>query len=180
VNATDWLPNSAGMWLPAHLVWFAGGMMLATLQRMDVRYPTAAAIPLAMVLFLVVCTPVAGGIAMGPVRLWEPLTKNLLYACVATLVVAPLVLGGGGWWERMLGSKPMTWLGEISYEIFLLHVLVMALVLGGLDWQLFSGSLPTLFGLTLAVTIPSAWALSRLTRQFDGLWRVGRSVSLAG
>jgi peptidoglycan/LPS O-acetylase OafA/YrhL len=178
VNTTDWLPNSAGMWLPAHLVWFAGGMMLATLQRMDVRWSTAAAMPLAMVLFLVVCTPVAGGITMGPVRLWEPLTKNLLYACIATLVVAPLVLGGGGWWERMLRSKPMTWLGEISYEIFLLHVLVMALVLGGLDWPLFSGSLPTLFGLTLAVTIPPAWALSRLTRQSTSASR-GRTVAVS-
>jgi peptidoglycan/LPS O-acetylase OafA/YrhL len=169
VNTTDWLPNSAGMWLPAHLAWFIGGMALATLQGMNVRLSAAAAMPLAVILFLVVCTPVAGGVTMGPVRLWEPLTKNLLYACVATLVAAPLVLGGGGWWERFLRSRPMTWLGEISYEVFLLHVLVMALVLGGLNWPLFSGSLPMLFGLTLAVTIPPAWALRRL----DGLWRAG-------
>ena len=88
------------------------------------------AIPLAMFVYLVVCTPIAGGITMGPVRLWEPLTKNLLYAGIATLVVAPLVLGGGGWFERLLSRRPMAWLGAISYEIFLLHVLVMALVLG--------------------------------------------------
>ncbi len=174
VNATDWLPNSAGMWLPAHLVWFVGGMLLATLQCMNVRLSAAAAMPLAIVLFLVVCTSVAGGVTMGPVRLWEPLTKNVLYACIATLVVAPLVLGGGGWWERFLRSKPMTWLGEISYEVFLLHVLVMALVLGALDWRLFSGSLPMLFGLTLAVTIPPAWALRRLSRRLDGLWHARR------
>ena len=31
--ATDALPNSAGMWLPAHLACFAGGMALAVLQR---------------------------------------------------------------------------------------------------------------------------------------------------
>lgn len=168
VNTTDWLPNSAGMWLPAHLVWFVGGMMLATLQTMEVRWSPAAALTLATLLFLFVCTPVAGGVTMGPVRLWEPLTKNLLYAGVATLVVAALVLGGGGWFSRVLGSKPMAWLGEISYEIFLLHVLVMALTFGALDWRLFSGSLPTLFGLTLAVTIPPAWALSRLTRRWTG------------
>jgi peptidoglycan/LPS O-acetylase OafA/YrhL len=164
VNTTDWLPNSAGMWLPAHLVWFAGGMMLATLQSMAVRCPAALAIPLAVILFLVVCTPIAGAITMGPVRLWEPITKNLLYAGVATLVVAPLVLGGGGWFERVLGSRPMVWLGELSYEIFLLHVVVMALVFGVvLDWPLFTGSLPWLFGLTLAITIPFAYALHRLT-----------------
>jgi peptidoglycan/LPS O-acetylase OafA/YrhL len=164
VNTTDWLPNSAGMWLPAHLVWFAGGMTLATLQSMAVRCPAALAIPLAVILFLVVCTPIAGAITMGPVRLWEPITKNLLYAGVATLVVAPLVLGGGGWFERVLGSRPMVWLGELSYEIFLLHVVVMALVFGVvLDWPLFTGSLPWLFGLTLAITIPFAYALHRLT-----------------
>ncbi|GFG51122.1 acyltransferase [Mycolicibacterium agri] len=164
VNTTDWLPNSAGMWLPAHLGWFAGGMMLATLRSMDVRWPAVAGMPLAVALFVVVCTPVAGAVTMGPVRLWEPLTKNLLYGCIATLVVAPLVLGRGGWVERVLSSKPMVWLGEISYEIFLLHVLVMALVFGGLGWPMFSGSLPVLFGLTLAVTVPLAWALNRFTR----------------
>jgi peptidoglycan/LPS O-acetylase OafA/YrhL len=164
VNTTDWLPNSAGMWLPAHLVWFAAGMMLATLQSMAARCPAGLAIPLAMILYLVVCTPIAGAITMGPVRLWEPITKNLLYAGIATLVVAPLVLGGGGWFERMLGSRPMVWLGEISYEIFLLHVVVMALVFGVvLRWPLFTGSLPGLFGLTLVITIPLAYALRRLT-----------------
>jgi peptidoglycan/LPS O-acetylase OafA/YrhL len=164
VNTTDWLPNSAGMWLPAHLVWFAGGMMLATLQSTTVRCRAAVAIPLAALLFLVVCTPIAGAVTMGPVRLWEPLTKNLLYAGIATLVVAPLVLARGGWLERVLGSRPMVWLGELSYEVFLLHVVVMALVFGVvLDWPFFTGSLPGLFGLTLAITIPLAYALRRIT-----------------
>jgi peptidoglycan/LPS O-acetylase OafA/YrhL len=163
-NTTDWLPNSAGMWLPAHLVCFAGGMALATLQSMRVRCLAAVAIPLAAALFLVVCMPIAGAITMGPVRLWEPITKNLLYAGIATLVVAPVVLGGGGWFERMLGSRPVVWLGEISYEIFLLHVVVMALVFGlVLHWPLFTGSLPVLFGLTLVITIPLAYALRRLS-----------------
>jgi peptidoglycan/LPS O-acetylase OafA/YrhL len=115
-------------------------------------------------LYLLVCTPIAGAITMGPVRLWEPLTKNLLYAAIATLVVAPLVLGRGGWFERVLGSRPVVWLGELSYEIFLLHVVVMALVFGVLlHWPLFTGSLPVLSGLTLAITIPLAYALRRLT-----------------
>lgn len=58
----------------------------------------------------------------------------------------------------------MVWLGEISYEIFLLHVLVMALVMGVvLRWPLFTGSLPGLYGLTMLITIPAAWALHRVT-----------------
>jgi peptidoglycan/LPS O-acetylase OafA/YrhL len=164
VHTTHWLPNSAGMWLPAHLGWFAGGMVVATLAAMGVRCRSAVALPPAALLFVVACTPVAGAITMGPVPLWAPLTKSLLYACIATLVVAALALGDGGWVERVLAARPMVWLGEISYEVFLLHVLVMALVLGAVGWPLFSGSFLTLVALTLAGTVPSAWLLSRLTR----------------
>ncbi|MGE2713427.1 acyltransferase family protein [Mycolicibacterium litorale] len=164
VLTTDWLPNSAGMWLPAHLWWFAGGMGLAVLRSLGIRCRAAVALPVATALFLIVCTPLAGEITMGPVPLWAPLTKSLLYAGVATLLVAPLVLGGGGLYERVLGSRPMTWLGEISYELFLLHVLVMAVLINVLDWPLFGGPLAGLFTLTLLCTVPAAWALHRLTR----------------
>ena len=164
VYTTDWLPNSAGMWLPAHLAWFAGGMMLATLQCMAVRCPAVVAIPLALAIYLIACTPIAGGVSIGPARLWEPLIKNLLYAIIATLVVSPVALGGPGWFERFLRGQPMVWLGEISYEIFLLHVLVMGLLMGlVLRWPLFTGSLPGLYAVTLLVTIPLALMLRRLT-----------------
>ncbi|BBZ62123.1 acyltransferase [Mycolicibacterium monacense DSM 44395] len=167
VHTTEWLPNSAGMWLPAHLDWFAGGMALATLQRMGVRCRAAVAIPLAILLFLVVSTPVAGEMTMGPMPLWAPLMKNLLYACIATLAVAPLALGApartGGWYRRALSCRPVAWLGEVSYELFLLHVLVMAVLIHALDWPLFGGSLAGLFALTLLFAVPSAWALNRLT-----------------
>ncbi|WP_328357607.1 acyltransferase [Mycobacterium sp. NBC_00419] len=164
VSGTDWLPNSAGMWLPAHLAAFAGGMALAVLAEMGVRCPARIALPVALCGFLVVCTPLAGSITMGPVQIWEPLTKTALYAVVAALAVAPLALGDRGLVHRLLASKPMVWLGEISYEIFLLHVLVMALVLAEvLRWPLFTGSMTGLLAATLVLTIPLAWLLRRLT-----------------
>ena len=161
--ATDALPNSAGMWLPAHLACFAGGMALAVLHAVGVRWRAHVALPLAGVLFLVVATPL-GGVIVGPAPVWAAATKAVLYAAIATLTVGALALGASDRYARVLGSRPMVWLGEISYEIFLLHVVVMAVLMNlVLRWPLFTGSLAGLYVTTLAVTIPLAWALHRVT-----------------
>lgn len=177
VITTDVLPNSAGMWLPAHLAWFAGGMTLAVLQTVGARCRATAAIPLAALLFLVAATPVGGAIT-GPDPVWAPVAKSLLYAAIATLAVAPLVLGAPDRYSRLLASRPMVWLGQISYEIFLLHVVVMALVMHLLlGWPLFTGSMPVLIAVTLALTIPAAWVLHRVTRpQRDSARNAGSSA----
>jgi peptidoglycan/LPS O-acetylase OafA/YrhL len=164
LHTTDWLPNSAGMWLPAHLAYFVGGMMLAVLQAMGLRCHAWAVIPLALVTYLIASTPIAGDVFLAPERLWEPVTKTVLYAIIATLVVAPLALGGRSGYARVLSSRPMVRLGEISYEIFLLHVVVMAIAMDVvLRWPLFTGSMAGLFAVTLAITIPLAWQLRRHT-----------------
>jgi peptidoglycan/LPS O-acetylase OafA/YrhL len=152
VSTTELLPNSAGMWLPAQIAWFAGGMALAVLEATGARCNAAAAISLAIALYLTVST------TSGPV------TKSLMYTAIATLAVAPMALGSAGWYGRLLDCRPMVWLGEISYEIFLLHVPIMAVTMHVvLRWPLFTGSLPGLIAATLALTIPAAWALHRRT-----------------
>lgn len=170
LHTTDWLPSAAGMWLPAHLAWFAGGMMLAVLRAVGARCYAFAVIPLALVSYLIVATPIAGDAALSaPVKLWEPLAKAAFYAVIATLVVAPLALGDRGWYTRVLSSRPMVWLGGISYEVFLIHVVVMAIVTGVvLRLPVFTGSLAELFVVTLAITIPPAWLLHRVTQPDPG------------
>jgi peptidoglycan/LPS O-acetylase OafA/YrhL len=154
VDATEVLPNSAGMWLPAHIAWFAGGMGLAVLEATGARCHAPTAISLAVVLYLAVSTDPASA----------PVTKSLMYAAIATLAVAPAALGSKGWYGRLLSCRPMVWLGDISYEIFLLHVPIMAVTMHlVLRWPLFTGSLPGLIAVTLALTIPAAWALHRRT-----------------
>ena len=120
-------------------------------------------LPWASALFLVVATPLGGAI-VGPDPFWAAATKAVLYAAIATLTVGAVALGSSHRYARMLGSRPMVWLGEISYEIFLLHVVVMAVTMSlVLQWPLFTGSMAGLYATTLAVTIPFAWALHRLT-----------------
>jgi peptidoglycan/LPS O-acetylase OafA/YrhL len=171
LHTTDWLPNSAGMWLPAHLACFAGGMALAVLRATGVRCFAAAVIPLAIASYLVVSTPLAGDATTSPVMLFQPVTKTVFYAVIATLVVAPLALGDRGRYARLLSSRPMVWLGEISYEIFLIHVMLMGIAMGSvLRWPVFTGSAAGLFVVTLVLTVPLAWALHRVTT--TARWRV--------
>ncbi len=168
VHTTDLLPSAAGMWLPAHLSWFAGGMALAVLQVLGARCRATIAVPSAVGLYLLASTEIAGHIT-GPDTWWQPLAKSVLYGLVATLAVAPLVLGdesAQGRYARLLGSRPVVWLGEISYEIFLLHVVVMAVLMGAvLHWPLFTGSTAGLYLATVAVTVPLAVLLRRLTHR---------------
>jgi peptidoglycan/LPS O-acetylase OafA/YrhL len=155
VSTTEVLPNSAGMWLPANIAWFAGGMALAVLEATGARCHATAAISLAIVLYLAASTQDTAS---------EPVTKSLMYAAIATLMVAPVALGSADWYGRLLSCRPMVWLGEISYEIFLLHVPIMAVTTYlVLRWPLFTGSLPGLIAATLALTIPAAWTLHRRT-----------------
>jgi len=123
------------------------------------------AIPVAMICFFIVATPIAGALTVTPTW-WQPVVKHLLYAVVAILLVAPPALGDGGWYARLTGSRPAVWLGEISYEVFLLHVIVMWVTMGFvLGWRPFTGSMTVLTLATLVITVPLAWWLRRLTRR---------------
>ena len=165
VHTTDFLPDGAPLWLPGYLAWFVGGMVLAVLAAVGVRVYWFIAIPLAVVCYFIVATPIAGEPTTSPTGLAQAVVKIAFYAVIATLVVAPLALGNSGAYPRLLGSRPMVWLGEISYEIFLVHLIVMELTMVEiLHWRVYTGSMPVLFIVTLALTIPVAWVLHRFTR----------------
>ena len=165
LHATDWLPVGAGLWLPHYLVWFVGGMVLAVLRAMNVRCYAFMALPVAAVSYLIVSTPIAGRVTAASLDMAEDLTKTMLYAVIATLLIAPLALGDRGGYSSLMGSRPVVWLGEISYEIFLLHVVVIEIVMVSvLGWPIYTGSVLGLFLVTVALTVPLAWILHRVTR----------------
>jgi peptidoglycan/LPS O-acetylase OafA/YrhL len=165
VYTTHWLPSSARLWLPTYLAWFIGGMALAVLQAMGVRCYAFAAIPLATVCYLIASTPIAGAPTTSPNGLAQALVKAGFYAVIGALAVAPLALGDHGWYARLLATRPMVWLGEISYEIFLIHLVVMEIAMVDVvRYRVYTGSMLNLFVVTLAITIPLAWVLHRFTR----------------
>ncbi|MEY8015154.1 acyltransferase family protein [Mycobacterium servetii] len=165
VHTDHAFPDGARLWLPTYLAWFLGGMALAVLQGMRVRGYAFVAVPLAVVSYFIVSTPIAGAPTTSPASLSEALFKTVFYAVIATLAVAPLALGDRGWYSRLLASRPMVWLGEISYEIFLIHLITMEFAMVYVvRAHVYTGSMLYLFVATLAMTIPPAWLLHRFTR----------------
>jgi peptidoglycan/LPS O-acetylase OafA/YrhL len=76
--------------------------------------------------FAIACTPLTGPEFAGVPGLWSTEFKTALYALIAAAVVAPVafqpLLAGhaaGMLSARLLGSRPVRFLGQISYGIFL-------------------------------------------------------------
>jgi peptidoglycan/LPS O-acetylase OafA/YrhL len=164
-HTTDLLPEGAKLWLPTYLLWFLAGMALTVLQAMGVRCFGFIAVPLAVVSFVIATTPIAGEPTTSPSGLAQAIVKTFFYAAIAALLLAPPALGDHGWYTRLLASRPMVWLGEISYEIFLVHLVVMEIAMVEvLRRPVYTGSMFQLFAATMALTIPVAWLLHRFTR----------------
>jgi peptidoglycan/LPS O-acetylase OafA/YrhL len=169
VHTTEFLPDGAPLWLPTYLMWFLGGMLLAALLPLGVKAYAMVCVPLALACYFIASTPIAGAPTTSPAELREGLAKTLFYAVISTLLVAPLALRGNdgarGWYAQFTASRPMVFLGEISYEIFLIHLVTMELVMVEiLHFPVYTGSMFWLFAVTLVVTVPLAWLLHRLTR----------------
>ncbi len=70
---------------------------------MGVRCYAFVAIPLAVISYFIVSTPIAGAPTTSPASLGEALVKTGFYAVIAALAVGPLALGDQGWYARVAG-----------------------------------------------------------------------------
>lgn len=160
------------LWLPAYFSWFAGGIALAVIDLQArtgaltgawaARLATAQAVPgiwltTAIGIFALACTPIAGplGLATSNER-WTPAVRSTLYALAAIAVVFPAVFSPSSTVTRFLASRPMQWLGKISYGVFLLHLVILELVMKLFGWPLFGGHGVYLFLVTCLLSIPAA------------------------
>lgn len=128
--------------LPPLLIWFCTGMAMAVALAWSAAEPgadgpasrfgrsvaTSAGMCglIAACAFAIACTPLTGPEFAGVPGLWATEFKTALYALIAAAVVAPVafqpLLAGhaaGMLSARLLGSRPVRFLGTISYGIFL-------------------------------------------------------------
>jgi peptidoglycan/LPS O-acetylase OafA/YrhL len=173
--------TSANFWLPGFLSWFAGGMAMAVIEvhltyrpatehpglrrALDLGASAGSCWVLAVAAFVVVSTPVGGPVSVGLIDTTQAITRNLLYVVMAMLVVWPAVFGPRTRLapaQLVFGNRVMRYLGEISYSIFLLHLVILEGVMNLLGYHLFTGSATAVFLLTMAGSI----ALSAVTFRF--------------
>jgi peptidoglycan/LPS O-acetylase OafA/YrhL len=160
----------------AHLDWFAAGMGLAVLRGAAERDRAApggrlaealAVLPGwclvgALSLFAIATTPLAGPRQLTPPTGMENLAKHVLYLGVAVLLVLPVVLARDSWLHRALSTAPLLRLGELSYGIFCLHLVVLEVLFDLSDLELFSGRLWAVWPSALLLSVAAAWLARQL------------------
>jgi len=170
---------SARIWPPTFFWWFVAGMVLAVCVPLMSRIRTGWWVVIGAAAFLVSGIGAAGGATMAPDTAGQTIVKHILYLVVSLGFIAPLAVvganGGMDWWSRLWASRPTVWFGEISYEFFCVHVIVLEFVMDLLGYRvLATGSTVVAFAVTTAFSIPLAWALHRVTRP---IWRRNSTVA---
>ena len=171
----------AGQWLPAYFSWFAAGLVFAVLvvekrqnpsNRLVLAFDELGRHPLtcwvmALALFAAATTPIAGPTLLVPPTHGEAVTKNLVYALIAGLIMLPSIFGpkSGTAYATLLGSRVLRHLGLISYGIFCVHLVIIHAVADWRDLPLFQGGGWELFILTLVFSLIASELLYRLVEK---------------
>ncbi|MCA0157157.1 acyltransferase [Tsukamurella sp. M9C] len=175
-TATEVFGKTARSWPPAFAAAFAAGIVVALLVD-RVRLPRLPLLLAVAAAYAVLLTPLAGPIDLRLPTPAQGVTKFLLEALIGGLLVAAFATGP----SRVLGSRPMVWLGSISYEFFLIHVIVMEFVVLDLfGWSLFTGSTWPIVAVTTAITIVLSWGLRVGVERFRAAVRRQRAAAVAG
>jgi peptidoglycan/LPS O-acetylase OafA/YrhL len=112
-------------------------------------------------------TPLAGPRSLRSDTAGQAVTKGVLYAVAATALVWPAVFGRSPMTLALLANRPMRYLGDISYGMFLYHLLVLDTVMRLLGYAVFTGQVIQVFPLTAAgAAVLAALSFRFLERPF--------------
>lgn len=152
-------------WLPGFLPWFLVGVGFAAISASLAVEPQdhvverlAHDLPgcwiLATAVFAIAWSPLAGPRLLLVPGGWEAGSKVVLYAVAGGFYVLPLVFGPerAGWVRTQLSGPVLSWLGDVSYGIFAIHLVVLNSVFAVLDIAIFTGRFVTVAATTLVVT----------------------------
>jgi peptidoglycan/LPS O-acetylase OafA/YrhL len=176
--------GSQTLWLPAFLDWFGAGMTLAWLRERKAGVPLAlrylAAVPgacwsLALAGFWLATTQLAGPYGLQGPTIAEALFKHLIYLLVATLLLIPAVFGeADAGWRRTVCNPFFSWLGRISFGLFLWHPMLLDAIRRVLGIEAFAGGFWISLILTLAAgTIAGTLSWKYLEEPLQRRWRNG-------
>lgn len=175
----------AGQWLPGFLPWFGIGLAFAVCycdpaakaRLDDIAADMTGWWIVGAGLFAVACSDLGGPRLLLTPTPWEGLTKSLLYGAAAACLLLPLIFGDplGNPVKRVLAGPVPTALGEISYGIFCIHMLVLIQGMRLLGIDDFTGRFELVTTLTLTVSIVLAGLSYRFVEKpFLNLKDVGR------
>ena len=163
--------SMAGLWLPGYLDWFAAGMLAAyarVLQHRsvvprwarslrDMAHDTTTSLVVGMLLLAISLTPVAGPVTLDQPTMWEGMVKHLLYGSAAFFLLLPAFLGSStGRFGRFMSVGLLRRLGQISYGIFLWHLLLLEIIQPAMGLTLFGGGFWILWPVTVAASVLAA------------------------
>lgn len=137
----QWDGQRGGQWLPSYLDQFALGMALAVLSVWMTQAGRGSRWPATLrrwsgLGWVVACASFLASAHIGlpghytaawyePVSGVQTLGRHALYSLIGIGVAVPAVLGTGGVVQRVLGWRPLLYLGTISYGLYLWQFLIL-------------------------------------------------------